>query len=118
MVKPRIVRSRVRMGRLIDPDPARPSEIEHKCDEILDGDTLVQKYNYFVYHFERDGRYFWARTYTHEIGTVSVYGPFDGRGTMKPLSGRLDDAMLSYFKRRFEKIDMLGSEGYVTIWSQ
>ena len=61
------------MGRLVDPDSAKPTEIEHKCDEIFDGGTLQQKYNYFVYHFERDGRYFWARTYVEEIGTVSVY---------------------------------------------
>jgi hypothetical protein len=103
---------------MIDSDDVRPTEIEHRCEEMFDGDTLVEEYNYFVYHFDRNGRYFWARTYTHEIGTVSVFGPFDGRGTTKRLSGPLDDAMLSYLKRRFGKIDMLGSEGYVTIWFQ
>lgn len=118
MVKPRIVRSRVRMGRLVDPDGAKPTDIEHKCDEIFDGDALQQKYNYFVYHFERDGCYFWARTYVEEIGTVSIYGPFDGRETMKPIPGPLDDTVLAYLKRRFEKIETLGSGGYVTVWSQ
>ena len=104
------------MGQLVDPDRAKPTEIEHKCDEMFDGDTLLQKYNYFVYHFERDGRYFWARTYVEDIGTVSIHGPFDGRGTMKPISDPRDEAILSYLQRRFEKIDALGSGGYVTIW--
>jgi len=118
MDEPRILSSRVRMGRVVDPDGANPTEIEHKCEQMFDGDTLVQEYNYFVYHFERDGRYFWARTYVEEIGAVSIYGPFDGRETMKPIAGPLDDAVLAYLKRRFEKIDMLGSGGYVTIWSR
>jgi hypothetical protein len=106
------------MGGVVDPDTVKPTQIEHKCDEIFDGDTLQQKYNYFVYHFERDGRYFWARTYVEDIDTVSIYGPFDGRETMKPISGSPDDAILAYLKRRFEKIDTLGPEGYVTIWSR
>jgi hypothetical protein len=106
------------MGRVVDGDSLTPTEIEHKCDEMSDGDTLVQEYNYFVYHFERDGRYFWARTYVDEIGAVSIFGPFDGRETKKPLSGPLDDAVLSYFKRRFRKISALGSKGYEVIWSR
>jgi hypothetical protein len=104
--------------RVIDSDSVWPIEIEHKCEEMFDGDTLEQKYNYIVYHFNRDGRYFWARTYTDEIDSVSVHGPFDRRDTMKELPGSLDDAMLSYFKRRFRKIKTLGSEGYVVIWSR
>ena len=106
------------MGRLVDPDSAKPTDIEHKCDEISDGDTLQQKYNDFVYHFESDGRYFWARSYVEDIGTVSIYGPFDGRETMKPISGPLDEAILAYLRRRFEKIDTLGSGGYMTVWSR
>jgi len=104
------------MGPLIDPDGAKPTEIEHKCDEIFDGDTLLQKYNYVVYHFERGGRYFWARTYVEDIGTVSIHGPFDGRDTKKSIAGPQDEAILAYLKRRFLKIDTLGSGGYVTIW--
>lgn len=104
------------MGTLVDPDTVKPTGIEHKCDQMFDGDTLLQEYNYFVYHFERDGRYFWARSYVEDIGTVAIYGPFDGRETKEPTSGPLDDAILSYLKRRFLKIDTLGSGGYVTIW--
>ncbi len=111
MVTTRIVKSRVVQDRVIDSDSATPTEIEHKSEEMFDGDTLVQAYNYLVYHFERNGRYFWARSYTDEIDTVSAYGPFDGRGTKNQLSGSLDDAMLSYFKRRFTRIETLGKGG-------
>jgi hypothetical protein len=37
---------------------------------------------------------------------------------MKLTSGPLDEAMLSYFKRRFRKIQKLGNEGYTAIWSR
>jgi len=76
MVKPRIVRSRVRMGRLVDPDGAKPTDIEHKCDEIFDGDTLQQKYNYFVHHFERDDRYFWQRRIRYRLVSTAI-APID-----------------------------------------
>ena len=102
--------------RVIDADFVRPNEIEHKCEEMFDGEVLLQKYNYIVYHFDCDGRYFWARTYADEIHTVSLFGPFDRRDTMKPLSGPLDEAVLAYLKRRFREIQTLGSEGYETHW--
>jgi hypothetical protein len=104
--------------RSVESDDIEPSEIEHKCEELFDGDALVQKYNYIVYHFDCDGRYFWARTYTHEIDTVSVFGPFDRRETKNKLPGSLDEAMVAYLKRRFRKIETLSSEGYVAFWSR
>jgi hypothetical protein len=61
-------------------------------------------------------RIFWARTYTDDIGAVSVYGPFESRDRKNLISGRLDEAMLSYFKRRFRKIQKLGVEGYTVVW--
>jgi hypothetical protein len=104
--------------RFVDRDNFRPTEIEHKCDEIFDGEALEQKYNYIVYHFDCKGTYFWARTYTDEIDTVSVYGPFESRDTMNRISGSLDETMLSYFKRRFRKIQTLGNEGHMAVWSR
>jgi hypothetical protein len=103
--------------RAVDCDNVKPTEIEHKCEEIFDGEALEQKYNYIVYHFNCNGTYFWARTYIDEIGTVSVHGPFESRDTMKLISGSLDEAMLSYFRRRFRKIQTLGNEGYMCVWS-
>jgi hypothetical protein len=53
--------------QFVDSDNVRPTEIEHRCDEIFDGEALEQKYNYIVYHFDCNGTYFWARTYTDEL---------------------------------------------------
>lgn len=106
----------------VENDDLRPSEIEHRCEEMYDaGGKLQQKYNYVVYHFAAAGRFFYARAYLDEIGTVNVYGPFEGRNYSAQgasFSGRLDDAMLAYLKRRFVIIQRLGREGYVTVWKK
>jgi hypothetical protein len=99
-------------------DDIGPVEIEHRCEEIFDGEALKQSYNYIVYHFDCAGGYFWARSYLDEIGTVSVHGPFESRETMKAISGPLDPAMLSYLKRRFQEIETSGNEGYQPVWSR
>jgi hypothetical protein len=65
--------------RIVIRDDVVPTAIEHKCEEHFAGEELEQKYNCIVYHFARNDGYFWARTYTDEISTVSVYGPFEGR---------------------------------------
>lgn len=102
--------------QFVDSDNIRPIEIEHRCDELFEGEVLLQRYNYIVYHFDCDGSYFWARTYTDEIGTVSVYGSFESRDKRNLISGPLDEAMLSYLKRRFRKIQTLGNAGYEVVW--
>jgi hypothetical protein len=103
--------------KVVDTDEVEPVEIEHRCEELFDGATLREKYNYIACHFEREARYFWARSYTNEIDTVSVSGPFDARSTMNSLPGRFDDAGLCYLRRRFKKIQMLGSSGYAPVSS-
>jgi hypothetical protein len=104
------------MAEKLDGDNISPFEIEHKCDEIFEGEALLQRYNYIVYHFNCSGSYFWARTYTDDIGTVSVFGPFESREKRNLISGPLDEAALSYFKRRFRKIEKFDKEGYTVIW--
>ena len=103
----------------VDEDPVRPTEIEHRCEEIFDDGAMTQRYNYLVYHFVGDGAHFTARAYLDSIDTVSVYGPFEGRDSSKPVSGPMNEAMLAYLKRRFRRIEKLGDEGegYVTLWS-
>jgi hypothetical protein len=96
-------------------DPIEPTAIEHKCEEILDGDKLEQWYNYIVYHFDFDGVYFWARTYLDDIRTVSLHGPFESRATMNPINGSLDETVLAYLKRRFWTVQTLQSDGYAPI---
>ena len=89
--------------RLVDQDPVQPTAIEHKCDED----------NYIVYHFDGDGAYFWARTYLDDIKTVSLYGPFENRATMKPIGVSVNDAVLVYLQRRFSKVELLRDDGAV-----
>jgi hypothetical protein len=103
--------------RFVDRDDMVPTEIEHKCEALFVGDECLQIYNYIIYHFDCNGAYFWARTYIDEIDAVSVYGPFEGRHTRNRISGPLNEGMLSYLKRRFRKIQMLGNDGYVDVWS-
>ena len=103
--------------RIVDRDEVVPTEIEHKCEALFVGDQCEQRYNYIIYHFGCNGAYFWARTYIDEIGTVSVHGPFEDRHTMTRIHGPLNEGMLSYLKRRFRKIQTLGNDGYVDVWS-
>jgi hypothetical protein len=101
--------------KFVDTDQVKPVEIEHCCEEIFDGNRLVEKYNYFRYHFEQHGRYFWARTYKDEIAKVSIYGPFDRRDGMKPVAGLIDDEILAYFRRRFKTLERFSDGKYVSI---
>ena len=100
--------------RIVDRDEVVPTEIEHRCEETFAGEELEQKYSYIVYYFNCNGAYFWARTYIDEIDTVSVYGPFEGRRTTSRIRGPLDEGMLSYLKRRFRRVQTLGSDGMWT----
>jgi hypothetical protein len=97
-----------------DEDKIRPNEIMHECD-VMPGDGLV--YNYIDYHFDLGDRYFRARTYVHDMRSVAIYGPLASRGSVEQREGRIDEAVLDYFKRRFRTIQTLGRDGYRTIWS-
>jgi hypothetical protein len=102
--------------RINDDDAVQPTEIEHRCEEMFDGNRLIQRYNYIVYHFENGGRYSWARAYFDDAGTVALYGPFHSRATKNPIAGgAMDDDVLAYLRRWFRKIERLGSGGYVTV---
>jgi|SRR5215472_11922418 len=90
--------------RFVDQDPVGPTAIEHRCEEVFSGDRLEQRYNYIVYHFDSDSGYFWARTYLDDATTVSLFGPFENRTTMKPIDGLFDEAVLAYLKRRFRNV--------------
>ena len=98
-----------------DQDALQPTAIEHRCEEILSGGKLEQIYNYIIYHFEREGAYFLARTYLDDIRTVSLHGPFETRATMRPTNGCFDEAVLAYLKRRFRNVQTLRDGGYAPI---
>ena len=101
--------------RIIDHDPIQPTAIEHKCEDIYDGDMLEQKYSYLVYHFESDGAYFWARTYLDDVSIVSLHGPFESRTELRPTDAPLSGHVLTYLRRRFRTIQVLQKGGYVSI---
>ena len=103
------------MERLfIDEDTVRPTAIEHRCEEIITEGKLEERYNY-IYHFDCDGAYFWARTYLDDVRTVSLHGPFESRDAMRPTRGGFDEAVLAYLKRRFSNIQTLKGDGYASI---
>ena len=102
-------------ARFVDEDPIGPTAIEHKCEEILYGEKLQERYNYIVYHFECDGAYCWARTYLDDVKTVSLFGPFENRTTMNPTGAPFSDAVLAYLKRRFRIVQALKHDAYAPI---
>lgn len=107
--------------RYIEDDALTPLRIEHLCEEIYADDVLEQKYNYLVYHFEREGAYIRARAYLDEVDEVAIYGPYESE-LME--SAPVEDAeffglVLDYLKRRYVEVKTLSKDdalGYRTIW--
>jgi len=82
-----------------------PPTIEHVRDIIRDdAGGIEQIYNHLIYRFERSDVI--ARTYLDQPDVVSIMSP-----------GPIDAESLGYLQERFWRIDQLGREGYVTIWS-
>lgn len=71
--------------RTFDRDRVLPTGIEHRCEEMFDGDRLTQKYNDVVYHFENGGHYHWACAHLKDIDTA-LPGPLDNH-TRRPVAG-------------------------------
>lgn len=104
---------------VIETDAIEPVEILHKVEEFIVDDHLEQRYNYYIYNFEKYDAYLHARAYFDDSGSVSIYGPFsDNKHLNKTESPKLYNEVLAYLKRRFWKIDALGSNGYITVWEQ
>lgn len=89
-------------------DPIIPVEIEHCVDEIWDGTSLEQRYNYLDYHFELGGAYCRARAYIDDMDTVTLFGPFDQRGSLSKIDRPdFERAATIYLKRRFPAVKRL-----------
>lgn len=92
-------------------DPITPVGIDHSIDEIWADDrrkVLEQRYNFLDYHFEKEGRYCRARAYLDEPKTVTLYGPFAGRGSIERVAdAEFADAVATYLRRRFRKLKTL-----------
>ncbi|HTH96849.1 MAG TPA: hypothetical protein VL574_05485 [Stellaceae bacterium] len=99
-------------------DPIVPTGIEHKIDEILDerGD-LDQRYNYIDYHFVQDGMTALARAYCDSMRRASLYGPYkDQERATGAVAEAFQTAIMGYLQRRFDTIQVLGRDGYETVW--
>ncbi|MDQ4087260.1 MAG: hypothetical protein M3177_04490 [Pseudomonadota bacterium] len=63
-----------------------------------------------------------ARTYLHDIDTVSIYGPYAGRDHTREASApAFEAAVIAYLQRRFNRIDRLSRDEnsptpYITVW--
>jgi hypothetical protein len=103
--------------RIETEDQISPLRITHHCEEIWNGNTLEQKYNYLVYEFETDQHRYRARAYLDDIHTVSIFGPFDKDASgVAQLEGiELDQRVVAYLRRRYREIERLGPAGYVPI---
>jgi hypothetical protein len=103
--------------RIDEEDPILPVRITHKSEQIRNGNTLEQNYNYLVYEFETEQHRYRARTYLNNIRTVAVYGPFaKDSASLVPLEAvEIDQRVLAYLRRRYAEIKTLGPAGYVPI---
>ena len=94
------------MAAVVDEaDPIRPVGIDHQVDEIWadrPGGRLEQRYNFLDYHFEREGMYCRARAYMDEPSSVTLFGPFAGRGSIARVEAAgFETDVLAYLARRF-----------------
>ena len=94
-------------------DPISPSVVEHRLEAAVHEETreLLFCYNYIYYQFDVTGGKIWARSYLDEIKRVSLFLP-EGTTTTDADAQRV----IGYLTLRFRQIDMLGNEGYVSIW--
>lgn len=103
--------------RIDQEDPILPVRITHNCEQIWDGNSLEQDYNYLVYEFETEQHQYNARSYLHEMHTVAVYGPFEKNADSNtPVKGvAIDQRVLAYLRRRYAEITKLTPTGYVPV---
>ena len=100
--------------RFEEDDPIIPTKITHKSEQLWDGNSLEQSYNYLVYEFETEQHRYFARAYLHEIETVSIHGPFDkSAAELSAIDDvEIDPRILAYLRRRYPEITVLREEGY------
>jgi hypothetical protein len=88
-----------------DPDPIEPTRIEHAVDDVWEGEQLLQRYNFLDYHFEHEGAYCRARSYADDFRDATLFGPFDGPGSIRKIIALdFERDVLKYLQRRFRKI--------------
>ena len=103
--------------RVVDSDDVVPCKIDHNVDEIFNDGSLEQKYNFVDYIFKSDDSWVRARTYLDEAESVTIFGPFDAEDSEEEVSdpALMHDVIL-YMARRFDFIEVVGDDGFETIW--
>ena len=103
--------------RMDKEDAILPARIVHNSEQIWDGNTLEQNYNYLVYEFETDEHLYRARAYLDDLQTVSILGRFDRVSSQHEIltSEQVDPRILAYLRRRYGVIEILGPTGYTPI---
>jgi len=93
-----------------------PYQIEHLVDVLGSDGQIDQVYNYLVYRFQDNGAYIWARAYLDDIGTISIYGPFNSDTDLTPVeNSSLMNGVIDYMKIRYADLQAFGENGYVKI---
>jgi hypothetical protein len=91
-----------------DTDVVVPTEIEHRIEEIRGGendDQIEQRYNFIDYHFDLAGVYLRARAYLDDMAVAVVFGPFEGRDSIRKVDApNTEEAVLAYLRRRFRTV--------------
>ncbi len=98
-------------------DAILPVRITHNSEQMWNGDTLEQNYNYLVYEFETEEHLYRARSYLDDINEVAIFGPFDKNAPdSAPLLGvEIDQRVISYLRRRYANLKRFGPTGYEPI---
>ncbi len=98
-------------------DAIVPTRITHNSEQIWNGTTLEQSYNYLDYEFETDEHLYRARSYLDDIQTVAILGRFDHASSEPEIvtSEQVDPRILAYLRRRYAVITIPGSTDYETI---
>jgi hypothetical protein len=103
----------------ISNDAIVPSRLEHLCDQIIIDGKIDQQYNFLSYEFVCDDMLVLARAYLDDILEVSLFGPYRcdlPPEQQVPLAVAFPPSVLAYLQRRYKRLKILGSEGYVTLW--
>jgi hypothetical protein len=96
-----------------------PFRISHDRDMMFEGDRLKQDYNFIDYLFGDPEHPVRGRHYLGDDG-VSIFLP-DTVGIQKTVAAALmllPKDILHYFQRRFGRVSIMTTEGYVEIGSE
>jgi hypothetical protein len=101
-------------------DDIQPYLITHNRDQFRRGPDLEQDYNFIDYWFGDPASPIRARYYLRNEESVGVILPGDAgqRLSLAEVRERFPADVLCYLQRRFEKIEVLVTDGYRELWAR